>query len=122
MDPPAEEGEEASSTRQQRRRRPRPGAEPSAELAAADSLPDRGRSRRAVAPLVSAMPSALGEKLHLQDQQLLSAPLRVDEADLFPMDQEPMYITQPPVEDRRSKIRQALTLDSVPDHVLFFSF
>ena len=43
------------------------------------------------------MPSALGEKLHLQDQQLLSAPLRVDEADLFPMDQEPMYITQPPV-------------------------
>jgi len=43
------------------------------------------------------MPSALGEKLHLQDRQLLSAPLRVDEADLFPLDQEPTYITQPPV-------------------------
>eukprot|EP00964_Phaeocystis_antarctica_P112737 scaffold76848_cov66-Phaeocystis_antarctica.AAC.5 len=93
---PADEGEEASSTRQQRRRRPRPGAEPSAELAP-DSLPNRGRSRRAVAPLASTMPSALGEKLHLQDRQLLSAPLRVDEADLFPLDQEPTYITQPPV-------------------------
>lgn len=43
------------------------------------------------------MPSALGEKLHLQDRELLSAPLRVDEADLFPLDQDPMYITQPPV-------------------------
>jgi len=92
----ADQGEEASSTRQQRRRRPR-----SAE-AEVDSLP--GRSR-AVAPLVtgttchqlSAVPSALGERLHLRDRQLLSAPLRVDDADLFPLDQEPTYITQPPV-------------------------
>ena len=93
----ADDGAETTSTRQQRRRRPRPGAEPSGELAADDALPTRGRSRRAVAPLASTMPSALGEKLHLQDRELLSAPLRVDEADLFPLDQDPMYITQPPV-------------------------
>jgi hypothetical protein len=88
---------------QQRRRRPRPGtsaAAPSEELAS-----ESQRSRRSVSapqpaePLATVVPSALGEGLHARDRKLLRKPKKplFDDEDVFPEDQEPAFLTQPPV-------------------------
>jgi len=43
------------------------------------------------------VPSARGEKLHSTDQKLLRSPVQLDESDLFPSDQDPRFLVQPPV-------------------------